>query len=216
MRGFAHGETVVRRDVHRSGRVWTEHALRVVADTDEALTTACCPGAEARWPDPYAEACAADERSGRIEMLDRLSAGRWELKDSVWQETVLLQWKPSAEWFSLNAFFVTGPGSASTLRNWYVNFERPIRRTEDGFDTFDLVVDLVIAPDLSRWRWKDEDEYAHARRLGVVSDAEDRAVTAARDRALAMLEGRTDFFADAGTWAAWRWDPAWPPPCLPC
>ncbi|WP_369280767.1 DUF402 domain-containing protein [Streptomyces bobili] len=53
------------------------------------------------------------------------------------------------------------PGSASTPSssptapggdcgtNWYVNFEHPTRRTEDGFDTFDLTVDLLIHPDLS-------------------------------------------------------------------
>ncbi|MFD9359718.1 hypothetical protein [Streptomyces sp. NPDC060031] len=50
MHGFERGQTVVRRDVHRSGRVWSEQALRVVADTGEALVTACAPGAQARWP----------------------------------------------------------------------------------------------------------------------------------------------------------------------
>ncbi|MFI9569320.1 hypothetical protein ACIHCN_39270, partial [Streptomyces rishiriensis] len=35
MRSFETGQTVVRRDVHRCGGVWTEHALRVVADTNE-------------------------------------------------------------------------------------------------------------------------------------------------------------------------------------
>ncbi|MET9450420.1 hypothetical protein [Streptomyces cinerochromogenes] len=56
MRGIGTGQTVVRRDVHRGGRVWSEHALRVVADTGEALVTACAPGAEARWPALYAKA----------------------------------------------------------------------------------------------------------------------------------------------------------------
>ncbi|MFI8392854.1 hypothetical protein [Streptomyces sp. NPDC085540] len=37
MRGFEAGQTVVRRDVHRSGRVWSEQALRGVADTGEVL-----------------------------------------------------------------------------------------------------------------------------------------------------------------------------------
>ncbi|GHG63323.1 hypothetical protein [Streptomyces griseocarneus] len=36
MRSFETGQTLVQRDVHRSGRVWSEHALRVVADTSEA------------------------------------------------------------------------------------------------------------------------------------------------------------------------------------
>ncbi|MGW4559130.1 hypothetical protein ACWEOV_36695 [Streptomyces sp. NPDC004365] len=49
----AAGEAVVRRDVHHSGRVWSEQALRVVADGAEALVTACAPGGELRRPWRY-------------------------------------------------------------------------------------------------------------------------------------------------------------------
>ncbi|WP_260868103.1 hypothetical protein [Streptomyces sp. SAJ15] len=58
MRSFEAGQTVVRRDRRRSGRVWSEHALRVVADTGEALVAACPPGAETRWPALYVKAGA--------------------------------------------------------------------------------------------------------------------------------------------------------------
>ncbi|WP_317985953.1 hypothetical protein [Streptomyces sp. 5-10] len=96
-----------------------------------------------------------------------------------------------------------------------MNFERPTVRTGDGFDTFDLTVDVVVAPDLTSWQWKDEDEYAHVRRLGIVTDTEHQAVDAARDQALAMLEERSGPFADAAAWSAWRWNPTWPAPQLP-
>ncbi|WP_166020386.1 DUF402 domain-containing protein [Streptomyces chilikensis] len=210
MRHFAPGETVVRRDVHRSGRVWSEHALRVVADTGEALLVACPPGAGTRWPTLYVEARAVGDRTVRTEAFDAMATGRWELTAAVWQETEVLLWKPPAEWFSVNAFYTEGG-----LRNWYVNFEHPTTRTEGGFDTLDLTVDLVVAPDLTSWQWKDEDEYAHVRRLGIVTDLEHRAVDTARDRALAMIEERSGPFADAATWAAWRWNPSWPTPVLP-
>ncbi|MFG3015887.1 DUF402 domain-containing protein [Streptomyces cinerochromogenes] len=210
MRGFGTGQTVVRRDVHRGGRVWSEHALRVVADTGEALVTACAPGAEARWPALYAKARADGDRSMRTEAFDAMASGAWELAPAVWQETELLLWKPPTAWFSVNAFY-----TAAGLRNWYVNFERPTRRTADGFDTFDLTVDLVVAPDLSSWQWKDEDEYAHVRRLGIVTDTEHQAVEAARAQVLAMLAERSGPFADVAAWSAWRWDPAWPAPRLP-
>ncbi|MFE9941958.1 DUF402 domain-containing protein [Streptomyces hirsutus] len=176
MRTFETGQTVVRRDVHGSGRVWSEHALRVVADTSEALVTACLPGAETRWPALYVKARADGDRSVRTEAFDAMATGTWELADAVWQETELL-WKPPAAWFSVNAFY-----TSAGLRNWYVNFERPIARTGDGFDTFDLTVDLVIDPDLTDWQWKDEDEYAHVRRLGIVTDTEHQAVDAAAAR----------------------------------
>ncbi|MER5777345.1 DUF402 domain-containing protein [Streptomyces sp. NPDC002039] len=138
METFEAGATVVRRDVHRSGRVWSEQALRVVADTGEALVTACAPGAQTRWPALYAKARVDGDRSVRTEAFDAMATGGWELVPGVWQETELLLWKPPAAWFSINAFF-----TAAGLRNWYVNFEHPTHRTETGFDTFDLTVDLV-------------------------------------------------------------------------
>ncbi|MFE9651116.1 DUF402 domain-containing protein [Streptomyces sp. NPDC006365] len=214
MRRFEAGQTVVRRDVQRAGRVWSEQALRVVADTEAALVTACAPGAEARWPALYAKARADGDRSVRTEAFDAMATGQWELAPGVWQETELLLWKPPGMWFSVNAFFVP-TDSGRRLRNWYVNFEHPTRRTQDGFDTFDLTVDLLIDPDLSRWQWKDLDEYAHVRRLGIVTDTEHQAVDTARAKVLAMLEERSGPFADADAWASWRWDPAWPAPRLP-
>ncbi|KIF72923.1 hypothetical protein QR77_00670 [Streptomyces sp. 150FB] len=208
MRAFDVGETTLRRDMYR-GRVWSEHALRVIADTPDALVTACAPGAQTRWPSLYAKARADEDRSVRTEAFDALATGEWELAPGVWQDTELLLWKPPAAWFSINAFY-----TSAGLRNWYVNFEHPTRRTENGFDTFDLTVDLVIDPDLTTLTWKDEDEYAHVRRLGVVSDTEHRAVELARAEVVAMLADRSGPFADADRWAAWRWNPAWPAPRL--
>ncbi len=213
MRYFDAGETVVRRDVYRE-RVWSEQALRVVADTDVALVTACCPGAEACWPVHYVKARTESDRAVRMEAFEAMAAGEWELAPGVWQETELLLWKPPTACFSINAFFAPDPGGTHRLRNWYVNFEHPITRTNGGFDTFDLALDLLIEPDLTRRRWKDEDEYAHARRLGIVTDSQHQAVDAARAQVLAMLEERQGPFAEAVAWAAWRWNPAWPPPRL--
>lgn len=206
---FGTGKTVVRRDVHR-GRVWSEQALRVIADTPQALVTACAPGAQVRWPALYARAQAEGDRSVRTLAFEALASGEWDLAPARWQETELLLWKPPEAWFSVNAFY-----TAAGLRNWYVNFEHPAHRTQAGFDTFDLAVDLVIGPGLDRFAWKDEDEYAHVRRLGIITDAEHREVEAARGRVLAMLADRTGVFADAAAWSAWRWDPGWPPPRLP-
>jgi hypothetical protein len=80
-------------------------------------------------------------------------------------------------------------------------------------DTFDLLLDLVASPDLGRWRWKDEDEYVHGLRLGVVSDAEHVQVERAREEVVALLERRSGPFAiGAATWTA---SPTWPVPTLP-
>ncbi|MFJ5079480.1 DUF402 domain-containing protein [Streptomyces sp. NPDC088553] len=145
MESFKAGETVVRRDVYPTGGAWSEHALRAFADTSEVLVAACAPGAETRWPALYVRARDDGDRSVRMEAFDAMATGAWEPADAVWQETDLLLWKPPAAWFSVNAFY-----TSAALRNWYVNFAHPTRRTTAGFDTFDLAVDLVVAPALTR------------------------------------------------------------------
>ncbi|MEU0629289.1 DUF402 domain-containing protein [Streptomyces sp. NPDC005989] len=158
-------------------------ALRALAGTGEALVTACAPGAEARWPALHAKARDDGDRSVRTEAFDARATGLWELADAVW----------------FSAFFVPDSGGGRRLWNRYVNYEHPTRRTEDGFDTFDLAVDLVVTPDLTRWGWKDEDEYAHERRLGIVSGAEYQAVDDAIETAVTSLDpGNCD---DTGTGA---------------
>ncbi|MFJ9080522.1 DUF402 domain-containing protein [Streptomyces sp. NPDC102278] len=132
------------------------------------------------------------DRSLRTEAFGEMAASRWELAGAVWQETDLLLWKPPTAGFSINAFYISdghghGHRHGRRLRNWYVNFEHPARRATGGFDTLDLTVDLVVTPDLTRWEWKDEDEYAHVGRLGMVSDTEHQAVDDARGEVLAML-----------------------------
>lgn len=214
MTTFEAGTTVIRRDVHR-GRVWSALALRVIGDTDEALVTACAPGAEARWASLYAKARTDDDRSVRAAACEAMATGEWQLVPGAWQDTEVLLWKPPQAWFSINAFFAPDRDGVHRFRNWYVNFEHPTRRAADGFDTLDLTVDLVIGPDLSTLRWKDEDEYAHVRRLGIVTDAEHRSVELARAQVLSLLEQRAGPFAEADRWAAWRWNPSWPAPCLP-
>ncbi|MFC5187482.1 DUF402 domain-containing protein [Actinomadura harenae] len=212
MRRYQPGDTVVRRDVFR-GRVWSAHALRVIEDTEHALVTGSCPGADVVAATTWIDWLLTGDTARRDQAVPHLAAGEWELAPWTWRDTVLLMWNPLGEWFSVNAFF--DPSDDHRLINWYVNFERPAHRAPTGFDTFDLLLDLVIAPDLSTWRWKDEDEYAHGRRVGVIDDDAHRAVDKARDRAVAMIEQREGPFAPDSPWRHWHWNPAWPAPALP-
>jgi hypothetical protein len=71
----------------------------------------------------------------------------------------------------------------------------------------------VIEPDLSGYTWKDEDEYAQGRRLGLIDDATHARVEAAREQALAMLATRAGPFGrERGEWQP---DARWPAPTLP-
>ena len=82
-----------------------------------------------------------------------------------------------------------------------------------GIDTLDLLVDLVVTPDLSARRWKDEDEYAQGRRLGLITDALHLRVEAARQHVVSLVESRQGPFAEG--WSSWQPDPTWPLPALP-
>ncbi|MFJ6671996.1 DUF402 domain-containing protein [Actinosynnema sp. NPDC091369] len=209
MERFQPGTTIVRRDVFR-GKVWSAYALHVLEDAPDALVAGCPPGAEVRAPTTWIEWLRTGEDAARERALPDLAAGRWRLGPWTWRDTALLLWNPPGAWFGVHAFH--DPSDGHRLRHWYVNFQRPLRRTAFGFDTFDLLLDLVIAPDLSRWTWKDEDEYARGRRLGVVGEDDHRAVERARDQVVAMVENREGPFA---TRPSWRSDPSRPAPVLP-
>ncbi|MDH6129741.1 DUF402 domain-containing protein [Kitasatospora sp. GP82] len=141
--------------------------------------------------------------------LDDLAAGTWTLGSYRWERTALLSRFPAGEMFSVHCF--QHADSGEPIR-WYVNFELPFtRRPSVGIDTLDLCIDLLAEPDLSSW--KDEDEYAQVRRLGLVDDDLHALVDAARERALGLLQDRTGPFA--GGWPTWSPDPVWPLPVLP-
>ena len=58
----------------------------------------------------------------------------------------------------------------------YLNIERPWARTQIGWDTEDLTLDVVVEPDGSVV-YKDEDELAWATEMGVYSAEEAAAIT---------------------------------------
>lgn len=205
---FPEGSTVVRRDVLR-GKVWTAAPFRVIRDTGTDLVLACWPGVERLAPTTWIEWLRTRNRAVRGQAIPDLVAGRWELDRWAWRRTTLVTQFGAGQYFSVSRFIDPADGGA----RWYVDFIRPYQRTAVGIDTFDLLLDLVVEADLSRYRWKDEDEYAQGRRLGLIDDALHQRVDAARQQVLALIESRRGPFAD--DWSSWRRDPAWPPPVLP-
>jgi len=145
----------------------------------------------------------------REQAIPNLAAGRWELDRWTWRDAVLISRSAPGDWFTVSRFFRPDDPEPG----WYVNFERPHTRTAIGIDTFDLLLDLVVAPDLSTWTWKDEDEYAHARRIGLIDDATHRALDRARQQAIELVTARSGPFA--GDWSTLPVDRTWPLPLLP-
>ncbi|MFI9332132.1 DUF402 domain-containing protein [Kitasatospora sp. NPDC052868] len=206
---FEPGSTAVRRDVY-AGRVWTAMPQRVLDDTGEILQLAYWPGITSLAPTTWIDSLRTGDTALRESGLHHLAAGTWTLAPYCWTGTALRSTFLTGEHFSVHRFQDAGTGEP--LR-WYVNFELPHTRGPAGIDTFDLFVDLVVEPDLSAWSWKDEDEYAQGRRLGLVGDDLHTLVEQARQRALGLLQDRAGPFADP--WTTWLPDPAWPLPTLP-
>lgn len=207
-RPFSPGDVAMRRDVFR-GRVWSATAYRVIDDTGADLVLGCWPGAHLLAPTTWVDWLRTGDEDVRRQALPNLACGRWDLAAWTWTRTTLVTQLRAGDFFSVNRYI--DPGQPSTP--WYVNFELPYRRTRSGVDTFDVLLDLVIDEDLSGHRWKDEDEYAQARRLGIISDRTHRHLDRARDQVLALAAaGRGPFAQD---WASWRPPPDWTPPTLP-
>lgn len=191
------------------GKTWAAAPFRVIADSGDDLFLACWPGVETRSPTTWIEWLLTGDDAVRKQAIPNLAAGRWELGAWTWRDTTLLSRYRTAEWFTVSRFF----DADGHCGGWYVNFEVPHRRTATGIETFDLLLDLVVEPDLSGHRWKDEDEYAHGRRLGLITEEQHRHVDRAREEVLARIAERAEPFAT--DLAAWRRDPAWPLPGLP-
>lgn len=111
--------------------------------------------------------------------------------------SVLREWHPNAQRFE----------------GWYVNLELPWTRTEIGFDTRDLALDVAFDGDLTTARLKDEDELAWAEEQGTISLAEARLARKEADLVLQLVADKSGLFA--ADWKRWRPDPSWPIPELP-
>lgn len=205
---FSPGQTIVRRDMF-GGRAWSATPVRVISDTPEALLVSHWPGVQLLSPQRYLVAQQSGRPEERFRLIRELAAGSWELCKRPWRDTTVLTRVSAGDWFSVHRFYDAGqqPGF------WYVNFERPAARAPTGYDTCDLCVDLVVAPDLASYRWKDEDEYAVGREAGFISDEEHESVERARTTVLQLLASRLGPFS--GDWSVWQRDPDWTTPVLP-
>lgn len=102
-------------------------------------------------------------------------------------------------------------GVGPDLDGWYVNLQAPFRRTPLGFDTFDNVLDIVVARDGS-WRWEDDEELDGWIARGRYSEEEVAAIRAEGKRIAAELDAGIRWWSD--DWFEWQPDPSWPTPAL--
>jgi hypothetical protein len=191
------GNHIVLRGVWR-GNLWFALPMTVVQDSPDLIAlywrAGTCGKATGKRPTPR----------------DLMSLEKVALVDYVWKETdVLMLAMPGAA----HSVYVMWDAGHIRFRCWYVNLEEPLRRTPLGFDTMDHLLDIVIRPNGTEWRWKDEDEFQQAEAIGLYSAEEVRAIRAEGERVLDRLRAGQSPFCDH--WESWLPPAGWKIPALP-
>jgi uncharacterized protein DUF402 len=128
---------------------------------------------------------------------------------SRWEGHGVLQLQQPGE---MHAIWVFWHGVAREFRGWYVNLQEPFRRTERGFDTQDLELDIVAELDGS-WKYKDDEMLETWVERGRWHEPEISAIRREGAAIAAELEAGRRWWSD--DWAAWEPDPSWKVPALP-
>lgn len=189
-----HGEVIVRREVLNDGRPWLAVPVRVVEDSGTQLVTFIATGAALGFVD------------GQFPTPDGLHP--WSGRTAWTGHGTLMVQRPSDH----HAVWHFWTGVERRFSCWYVNLQEPFRRTALGYDTQDLELDLVVAPDRTV-EVKDLD-------LMPVRVAEGR-YTPSQAADTIVLGERLALDIEAGRslwdprWSTWQPDPRWGCEALP-
>ena len=134
--------------------------------------------------------------------------GEWELVEASWDRWNAVFHHAAGEWRS--TWLLWTP--EWEFLGWYVNLQEPIWQTRWGFDSRDLQLDIVVAPD-GGWRWKDEHDLVRSRETGLISRENESKVRASGAEAIRLIERGFPPF-DAGA-KEWRPPPGWANLTLP-
>lgn len=182
---FAPGDVVAYRGV-MDGKVNWACAARVVVD-DAHLTAL------------YWQTGTPVMRPAKRPTIQDMLDNHIPLTTDYWKKTDVLSLTFPGEAFSVELMWFTG---TPKLDCWYVHLQEPRRHSNVGFDTMDQLLDIVIGPDKSSWRWKDEDELEEAVALGFYTAEFAAEIRAEGERVIERLNNNQPPFCDG--WANWR------------
>ncbi len=200
----APGEQVVVQEVWRD-RVWAARPMTVVRDDDELVSLWFPKGT--RWKRPTVPPSRTMDGPRAVLLASCLRLGDWVFEDAEWDASTLSLMRPG-EWHAQWVSWLDD----GTLWGWYANLQEPFRRTGMGYETMDLVLDVLIEPDLT-WRWKDEDELDVFVATGTFSESLAQRVRDEGLRIARRAERNEPPFDEP--WPDWRPDPSWRRPELP-
>ncbi len=183
------GESIVRREVLH-GRPWLGTTVFVVADDSELLVTYLPEAAPFAFPDG-----SWPTATGRHP---------WHGKTAWKGHGVLMLQRPDEPY----AVWHFWGEPARTFSGWYVNLQRPFRRTPIGFDTQDLELDVWIPADnIGAWSFKDDELLETRVREGRFTAAEVVDIRRTGAEIGAMLDAGAPWWDDG--WSRWAPPPEW-------
>jgi hypothetical protein len=191
------GTTIVLRGLWRE-RIWWAIPVIVVRDEPDLIALYWPAGTPNKIPDR------------RVTPQDLLSEQSLPVIDSQWVNTDVLMLVPPAASHAVYAMWEAGH---TRFLFWYVNLQAPMIRTPIGFDTSDYILDIVIQPGCSTWRWKDEDEFREAVSIGVYSTEQARAIRAEGEAVTQKMQAGLPPFCDG--WEHWSPLAGWSIPRFP-
>lgn len=198
------GDTVVLQEVWRD-RVWAARPMRVAWDEDDFVALWMPRGT--RWKAPTTPPTRERNGDRGVRLAECAALGDWVFRDLEWDVSILSLMR-EGDW---HALWVSWLPSGEHW-GWYVNLQKPYRRTALGFETMDLALDVIVEPDRS-WRWKDEDELEAFVQRGVFDRAIAERIHAEGLEVVGCAERDEPPFCEP--WPDWRPDPSWAVPELP-
>jgi hypothetical protein len=186
------GEVVAVREVLRN-KVYSAVAMRVVEDTENFSVLYISPQTCVHWPHTL--------NGGGI----RIPPAEWILVEDPWPFSDTLYLIQPGAGYTVIAFW-----NSMTFDHWKINLEEPMRRTELGFDYMDQLLDIIVDPDRSTWKWKDEDEIQEAQARGMFTAEQVRDLYQRGEYAVQLLQSRTPPFDRE--WENWKPELSWRAP----
>lgn len=184
---FEPGSVIVVEERWR-GRLWSAEPHRVISSDPARLLTEVPAGTVGCYASnrglPEAEGLTRDQRKHLA--LKTLVARPLLVPDRL---DKIFVFEPD-RWSRVNLAW----DHDQELLCWYVNFDLPVRPTDDGLWGKDLVLDLLVHPDGS-WTVKDADDFERAVAEGILAPGLRPVLEAETRRVLADHEHRRGAFA---------------------
>lgn len=197
------GDVVVHQEIWNQ-RIWAARPLVVVNDSPDRLLLWLPKGTVRKVPMTPPTRMDPGGRTARIiDLLDRCD---WVHVDHVWDVSCLWILRPG-DW---HAVWISWLPSGEQF-GWYINLQRPFRRTAIGIESMDMMLDVVATPD-RHWSWKDDDEFEQILERRIFNQATGERVRTEATGVIHRLETNASPFNEG--WEEWRPDPSWSIPQL--